>query len=937
MHLSIITILLSGLIFISLYLGINYFSIYVRLRWDRKHLLFSIMCFAAVIYIICTLLEYMTSSPDVYFSYIKVQMLAVPLFFVPMIWLVSIYTGKLIKKLNVTISIAFILFAVIRLFHPTALTISGVRGMKPWLLPWNEIIWLVDGNVNGWGLVYYVLLLFLYIAVCYYLVVQYRRGEQRRAMMLLVAVVLFLAANINDIVVSILQIRWVFLSEFGFVGFIAVMSSQLSGEIIRLANVEKKLEETEMQRRAIFNSMFLFTGLLDKEGHIVDVNEAALKFIGSNLDELRGKLFWEAPWWANLPAEKEKLQKAVIRAASGEFVRYETANHDAEGQLYMIDFSLNPVQDEKGSVIYIVPEGRDISQLRDAEKTILQNNLELTALNEELNATIEEMEATNEEFEAQNQELISSQAEVIQRTSEYRNLFELAGDAILVIKEEKIIDCNSRALEYFGYSRANLAGREMTMLSPGRQPDGTDSRAEENDKLIMARGGSLQQYEWYYLRSDGATFPAEVTLKSIEFDTGVHLQAIIRDISERKGAEEEKEHIQSQLAHAQKMEAVGTLAGGLAHDFNNILSGIMGSLNMLQIILAKESLDRGEDIEKYLEMGMEASRRSADIVGQLLSFSRKEEFELVYLDINLSLKHVEKICSNSFPKSVALDFRTAGTGLNVKGDPVQIEQMLLNLAVNGSHAMTIMRREKEPQGGTLTVYGEIRKPDADETLNIPGYVSGTSYVVVRVQDTGVGMAPGDVEKIFEPFYTTKEKDIGTGLGLAMTFNIVRQHGGFIRVESEIGKGAAFMVYLPLAENGDRGAQKKPEKSCLVEGTGHVLVVDDEKYLLKIAGAILEECGYQVTVMNRPEDAVSFFQREYMNIDGVILDLNMPGMSGIQVFSAMKEIDPSVRCMLASGQLEDDLVQEADALGVADFIKKPYSAESLSERVEQLVL
>ncbi len=934
---SIITLMMGGLIVVSLFLGVNFLHLYFRLKWDRRHLYFSFMSFAAVIYISCTLLEYLTPSTELYFLYLRIQVAAVPFFFVPLIWLVSLYTGKRIPVLNWFISIGISFFMIIRSFHPTGLNVTNVKGMKPWLLPWQEVIWIVDGDGTPWSLLYYGFLIIIYTTVCYYLIGQYRMGERKKALMLLLAVVLFIAANVNDILVTVLNVKWMYLTELGFVSFLAVMSSQLYGEIIRLADVERKLEETEMHRRAIFNSMFQFTGLLDKDGHILDVNEPALKFIGANLDELRGKLYWEAPWWANLPAERKKLQDAVVRAAGGEFVRYETANHDAEGQLYMIDFSLNPIQDEKGGVIYLVPEGRDISPLREAEKKILQNNLELTALNEELNATIEELEATNEEFEAQNQELINSQAEVMQRTSEYQNLFELAGDAILVIKEEKIIDCNSRALEYFGFSRANLTGREMTMLSPEKQPDGTNSQAEENDKLARALGGSLQQYEWYYQRGDGTSFPAEVTLKSIDFKTGVHLQAIIRDISERRAAEKEKEEIQSQLSHSQKMEAVGTLAGGLAHDFNNILSGIMGSLNMLQIILARESLERRDDIEKYLDMGMEASRRSADIVRQLLSFSRKEESELVPLDINISLNHVEQICVNSFPKSVDLDFRTFGTGLMIKGDPVRIEQMLLNLAVNGSHAMTIMRGEHEPEGGTLTVYGEIQKPDSAEVFNIPGHVREESYVVVHVKDTGVGMLPGDMEKIFEPFYTTKEKNIGTGLGLAMTFNIVRQHGGFIRVESEIGKGTVFMVYLPLIENGNRVSKKIPEKSYLVEGTGHILIVDDEKYLLDIAGAILEECGYRVTVMSRPEDAVSFFQREYMSVDGVVLDFNMPGMSGINLFGALKEIDPSVRCILASGKMEDELVIKAETLGIVDCIQKPYTAEALSEKVKRLIL
>lgn len=369
--------------------------------------------------------------------------------------------------------------------------------------------------------------------------------------------------------------------------------------------------------------------------------------------------------------------------------------------MYNVDFSLTPVWDEKGRVRYLVPEGRDISELREAENTIMQKNLELTALNEELNATIEEMEATNEEFEMQNEELVKSRTELMQRTEEYRNLFEFAGDAILVIKSGRIIDCNTRALEYFGYSSDELTGREAAILSPDTQPDGKGSQEHEIKKINGALEGSFQQYEWLYQRKDGTFLYAEVSLKSIEFYSGVHLLAIIRDISDRKAAEEEKRRIQSQLAQAQKMEAIGTLAGGLAHDFNNVLGGVMGSINMLQIILEKEKLVRRGDVEKYLEMGMEASRRSADIVGQILAFSRREDLQLVPTDINFSLRHVQKICTNSFPKSVELNFMENDSPVMVSGDPMQIEQVILNLAVNASHAMTLMKKDDMTQGEDL--------------------------------------------------------------------------------------------------------------------------------------------------------------------------------------------------------------------------------------------
>ena len=409
--------------------------------------------------------------------------------------------------------------------------------------------------------------------------------------------------------------------------------------------------------------------------------------------------------------------------------------------------------------------------------------------------------------------------------------------------------------------------------------------------------------------------------------------ASVRDLTERKNAEAEKERVRSQLVQAQKMEAVGTLAGGIAHDFNNVLGGIMGSLNLVDLMLKKERLDNAEKIFKYMETATDSSRRAADMTRQLLTLSRKRELQKSPVIVQNSLKNILNICKNSFPKSVDLDFRCGGEPLTVHADPTQIEQALLNLCVNASHAMTLMRAEGARHGGRLTVEARPVSCDHEFCALHPGAIEGASCVMIRVEDTGVGMDEGIQSRIFDPFYTTKSQDEGTGLGLAITYSIVKQHGGFIDVESEPGQGSVFKLYLPLME--ETGAGLPDRAHGIVRGAGRILVVDDEETILRVAMAMLEQCGYEVITAGSADQGIRVFEQEHAGIRAVVLDTAMPGKSGLEVFGAMKEIDPGVRVLLCSGFMDASTMEKAREMGVRAFINKPYSLEELSRKISEV--
>lgn len=395
----------------------------------------------------------------------------------------------------------------------------------------------------------------------------------------------------------------------------------------------------------------------------------------------------------------------------------------------------------------------------------------------------------------------------------------------------------------------------------------------------------------------------------------------------------ESVHREDQLRQAQKMETVGTLAGGLAHDFNNVLGGIIGTVGLVRYTLEKKGELEGK-IAGYMDLIDKAGTRAADMVKQLLMLSRKQEMSRVALDLNIAVHNVMQICANSFDKSIALKTEYHYSSAMVEGDPTQVEQVFLNICVNASHAMTIMRSAGDKQGGSLTV--AVLRVDADRAfcMSHPGSAE-CPYWMVSFADTGIGMDEKTLAKVFDPFFTMKGKQHGTGLGLAMAYNIVHQHNGFIDVYSEPGVGTTFNVFLPCKDE-VFAASGTDEQHDIVKGKGTILVVDDEEIVRSIASSILFECGYDVLTAEDGATGLALFRSMKEAIDLVLLDMAMPGLSGREVFIEMKNIRPKVKVLLSSGFRQDSRVEETISLGVKGFIQKPYSMSELSKKVDEII-
>jgi len=390
----------------------------------------------------------------------------------------------------------------------------------------------------------------------------------------------------------------------------------------------------------------------------------------------------------------------------------------------------------------------------------------------------------------------------------------------------------------------------------------------------------------------------------------------------------------TQLIQAQKMEIVGNLAGGLAHDFNNVLAGIIGTVSLIK---SRSSFNMDEEKSaRFLNIIETSAKRAAEIVDQLLALSRKNEPSMEPVDLNNSLENVMIICRNSLDKSIELLPEYYRGSAAVSGSAAQIEQVILNLCVNAAHAMTIMRGDDEPRGGKLSAVISKLKADRLLAAGHPGMIENSDYLVLKVSDTGVGINSEYQKHIFDPFFTTKSKENGTGLGLSMVYNIIKSHGGYIDLYSEPGRGTTFTVYLPAVSGEAMSADVSTVDIDSLRGEGEILIIDDEETVRDMARGILEECGYTVHTSIDGKEGIEFFRTNKGKIDLIILDMSMPGLSGRDVFIELRKIEERVPVLLSSGFSQDNMFQETLTLGVDDFIQKPYSFSGLAEKVKKLI-
>ncbi|MFH1951137.1 MAG: response regulator [Pseudomonadota bacterium] len=482
--------------------------------------------------------------------------------------------------------------------------------------------------------------------------------------------------------------------------------------------------------------------------------------------------------------------------------------------------------------------------------------------------------------------------------------------------ERKIVSSNQAFLDLFGYKKNEVEGESIRII---HQSDDSFHSFGKTAYPVIKKSGSVM-LEWEFIRKDGTIISVETAVSAIKSSDGsiTGYVSVLRNITHRKKEEEEKKKLEAQLIQAQKMEAIGTLAGGVAHDFNNLLMAIQGRASIMLMNKDSSHPDFGHlrGIEGHVES-------AADLTRQLLGFARGGKYEVRPTDLNELIKKENRMFGRT-KKEITIHGTYEENLWSVEVDRGQIEQVLLNLYVNAWQAM--------PGGGDL--YLETENVTIDENYVKLFSIEPGRYVKISVTDTGVGMDKATQKRIFDPFFTTKEMGRGTGLGLASAYGIIKNHGGFINVYSEKGHGTTFNVYLPASEK--EVIEDKKLAGDTVRGTETVLFVDDEDMIIEVAEQLLEQLGYKVLTARSGKEAIEIYEENKERIDIVILDMIMPDMSGGETYDRMRDINPKVKVLLSSGYSINGQATEILDRGCNGFIQKPFKMKELSQKLREIL-
>ncbi|HYR58901.1 MAG TPA: PAS domain S-box protein [Chthoniobacteraceae bacterium] len=497
-----------------------------------------------------------------------------------------------------------------------------------------------------------------------------------------------------------------------------------------------------------------------------------------------------------------------------------------------------------------------------------------------------------------------------QRNREQARLLDLASDAIVVRDlKHRVVFWNRGAERLYGWSPQDARGQVVTELF-----------AKDAKAYLTAQVALLETGEWSgqftHHAKDGRAVMINSRWTLVRNDEGKPDSVLVIDTDMT-----ETKKLESQFLRAQRLESIGTLASGIAHDLNNILSPILMSVSLLRRSMSDP------DSERMLNIVESSAERGAGIVKQVLTFARGVEGERVLLQPKHLISELAKIMAQTFPRNVDIQTDLPTDLWTISGDATQLHQVLLNLCVNARDAM--------PTGGTLSVAAENVTVDEQLARMNPGAQLGP-HVVLRVGDTGMGMSPETMDKIFDPFFTTKEVGKGTGLGLATVIGIVKGHGGFLSLQSELGVGTNFRVYLPASGEATAAARDQLE---VAPGRGkgeRILVVDDEPPIREALVGTLESSGYRAYTAEDGSDALALYFSRKDEIDLVITDLSMGQMDGITLVRSLRKVNPKVRVIVSSGHMQKEAQVILSGLGVSTFLDKPYSADKLLRAVRTVI-
>jgi PAS domain S-box-containing protein len=541
----------------------------------------------------------------------------------------------------------------------------------------------------------------------------------------------------------------------------------------------------------------------------------------------------------------------------------ELHNRKKNGELYWESAMISPIVDEKGVITHFVAVKEDITARKKSEEIV---------------------------------HLLSHTVESI-------------GECVSITDlHNHIIYANNAFLKTYGYTAQELIGKHIKMV-------GVYTTVDDEDVLDATFKGGWQG-ELINRKKDGTEFPISLSSSAVLDETGkaVALVGVAIDITEQK-------KLQEQLLQSQKMEAIGRLAGGVAHDYNNMLGVILGYAKMLEAEIPTRT-----SAHRKVKSIITAAERSVNLTKQLLSFARKQIVAPIVLNLNEELTLLQKMLEQLIGEDVELNLRLAGGIWNMKMDPVQVTQILTNLVTNARDAITNV--------GTIIIETSNITVDTPLTMDSSN-VSPGEYVLLTFSDNGTGMTHKTMEKIFEPFFTTKPVGQGTGLGLATVFGIMKQNNGHINVYSEIGHGTTFKLYFPRSQEKET-VQTSEEELIPLIGTETILLVEDEKDLIEYVKLSLENLGYTVFAANSPLQALALCKEKQQSIDLLITDVIMPEMNGKELKENVQRLYPQIKTLYMSGYTADIVAHRGVLDEGIQFLQKPFSPKALAQKIRTLL-
>lgn len=515
------------------------------------------------------------------------------------------------------------------------------------------------------------------------------------------------------------------------------------------------------------------------------------------------------------------------------------------------------------------------------------------------------------------------QAETTLKESEeqYRTLFQTSKDAImtLVPPDWKFSSGNLSTIKMFmAKDEPDLISKNPWELSPEYQPDGEQSSVKANRMIDKAVASGSNFFEWTHKRLNGDEFPATVLLSRVELEGMQLVQATVRDISDRKREEEKKSDVEKKLQQAQKMSSIATLAGGIAHQFNNALAGVLGNTELLQM-----DLPENEVIVKYVNAIKTSTERMEDLTAHLLAYARGGKYQMRVLPVNDFVRDTLSLITHTIDPSVKVGTDLPDDRLNIEADFTQLQMVVSSVLSNASEAIESV--------GHIQVSAKSVTIDDDFVSSHPDSEKGT-YACLTVEDDGKGMDEKTLSRIFEPFYTTKF--LGRGLGMAAVYGIVKNHGGSILIESELNVGTKVCIYLPLVEA--KVEETKESVKGPSAGSGTVLLIEDEEIVMDVNQMLLERLGYRVLGAKTGEEAIDIANTFEGDIDLAILDVVLPDMDGKAVYPLLIKTRPNLKVLVCSGYSIDGPAQEILDAGAQGFIQKPFTLEELLEKLDKVL-